>query len=242
MPLHFTNVAQASALSGVKVLVYSGSGIGKTVLSATLGPGSVLISAESGVLSLRKGNLERIFGKGNPSINYDMPIIQVATVDDFRDAHDWLSRSHEAKAFHSVAIDSLSEIAEVVLNNAKRQVKDLRQAYGELTEKMESTVRAYRDLAGKNVYMAAKMEPSKDELTGIVKYGPSMPGRKLGPALPYFFDEVFRLGVNKTPTGESYRFLQTQPDMQYDAKDRSGVLAPLEPPHLSQLFTKIQGA
>lgn len=242
MPLHFSTVSQSAVNVGVKVLVYGGPGIGKTVLSATLGPGSLIVSAESGLLSLKRANLERLFGVNNPSINYDLPVITVATVQDFQDAYQWLLQSHEARQFHSIGVDSLSEIAEVVLNNAKRQVKDPRQAYGELTEKMETLVRAYRDLPGKNVYMAAKMEPMKDELTGVVRYGPSMPGKKLGPALPYFFDEVFRLGVNKTPQGESYRFLQTQPDLQYDAKDRSGALAPLEPPHLGQLFAKIQGA
>jgi hypothetical protein len=240
--MQFTSVAQAAQLSGVKVLVYGGPGMGKTVLAATLGANSVLISAEAGLLSLKQANLERLYGVGNPSINYNMPVIVVSNVQDFSDALEWLKHSHEAKQFVNVGMDSLSEIAEVVLNNAKRQVKDPRQAYGELTEKMESLVRAYRDLPGRNVYMSAKMEPTKDELTGIVKSGPSMPGRKLGPALPYFFDEVFRIGVNKTTTGEPYRFLQTQPDIQFDAKDRSGALAAIEPPHLSNLFSKIQGA
>ena len=128
-----------------------------------------------------------------------------------------------------------------MLNNAKRQVKDPRQAYGELIEKMETTIRMFRDLPGRNVYMSAKMEPTKDELTGVVKYGPAMPGKQLAVKLPYFFDQVFRLGINKTTQGESYRFLQTQPDMQYEAKDRSGALAAVEPPHLAQLFNKILG-
>lgn len=241
MALQFTTAEQASQLSGVKVLVYGGAGIGKTVLSATL-PQPVLISAESGALSLRQANLERLFGVGNPHITYNMPIITVTNVDDLKDAYEWCARSAEAKQFASVGLDSISEIAEVVLNNAKRQVKDPRQAYGELIEKMETLVRLFRDLPGKNVYMAAKMEPTKDEMTGVVKYGPAMPGAKLGSKLPYFFDEVFRLGVNKTPQGESYRFLQTQPDLQFEAKDRSGALAPLEPPFLSACFAKILGA
>ena len=241
MPLQFTTAEQASQLSGVKAMVYGGAGMGKTVLSATL-PAPVLISAESGALSLRKANLERLFGVGNPNICYNMPIITVYNVQDLFDAYEWCARSAEARQFSSVGLDSISEIAEVVLNNAKRQVKDPRQAYGELIEKMETLIRLFRDLPGRNVYMAAKMEPSKDELTGVVKYGPSMPGSKLGPKIPYFFDEVFRLGVNKTPQGESYRFLQTQPDLQFEAKDRSGALAPLEPPFLSAIFAKILGA
>lgn len=241
MALQFTSAEQASQTSGVKALVYGGAGMGKTVLAATL-PNPVLISAEAGALSLRKQNLERLFGVGNPHVTYNMPIINITNVDDLTAAYEWCARSVEARQFASVGLDSISEIAEVVLNNAKRQVKDPRQAYGELIEKMETLVRAFRDLPGKNVYMAAKMEPTKDELTGVVRYGPSMPGAKLGSKLPYFFDEVFRLGVNKTPQGESYRFLQTQPDLQFEAKDRSGALAPLEPPSLSAVFAKILGA
>ena len=225
MALNFTTTDRAAALNGVKVLVYGQAGAGKTVLTSTA-PAPFLISAEGGELSLR---------------SVQIPMVKVTTVDDLRDVYDWCARSNEAKQFQTICIDSLSEIAEVVLNNAKRQVKDPRQAYGELIEKMETTIRLFRDLPGRNVYMSAKMEPSKDELTGVIKYGPAMPGSKLGSKLPYFFDEVFRLGINKTPQGESYRFLQTQPDMQYEAKDRSGVLAPVEPPHLTQLFSKILG-
>lgn len=225
MALNFTTTDRAAQLNGVKILVYGQAGAGKTVLASTA-PAPFLISAEGGELSLR---------------NVQIPMVKVTTVDDLRDVYDWCARSNDAKQFQTICIDSLSEIAEVVLNNAKRQVKDPRQAYGELIEKMETTIRLFRDLPSKNVYMSAKMEPTKDELTGVVKYGPAMPGSKLGAKLPYFFDEVFRLGINKTPQGESYRFLQTQPDLQYEAKDRSGVLAPVEPPHLTQLFSKILG-
>lgn len=241
MALVFTDAASATQVGGIKSLVYADAGIGKTVLNATL-PQPVLISNESGALSLRKANLERLFGPGKSFVTYNMPIIEVKTVEDLQDAYRWCSESNEAKAFASVGMDSISEIGEVVLNNAKRQVKDPRQAYGELIEKMETLIRSFRDLPGKNVLITAKMEPQKDEMTGVVKYGPAMPGAKLGNKLPYFFDEVFRMGVNQAPNGEKYRFLQTQPDLQYVAKDRSGALAPMEPPNLSVIFAKILAA
>lgn len=240
MALQFTTSEEAAHVAGVKVLVYGGAGVGKTVLAATA-PAPLVLSAESGLLSLRRKNLERLFGANNPNVCYNVPVISISTVDDLTDAYNWCIQSNEAKQFGTVCIDSLSEIGEVVLNNAKRQVKDPRQAYGELIEKMESVVRLFRDLPGKHVYMSAKMEPMKDETSGVVKYGPAMPGSKLGAKLPYFYDEVFRLGVNKTPQGESYRFLQTQPDLQYEAKDRSGSLNQLEPPFLTDLFNKILG-
>jgi phage nucleotide-binding protein len=234
-------VDQSTGSSGAKVLVYGAAGMGKTVLLSTM-PAPVIISAESGLLSLRRANLERLHGVNNPTICYNAPVIVINTVQDLTDAYAWATQSAEARQFQSVGIDSISEIAEVVLTNAKKTVKDMRQAYGELIEQMERTIRMFRDLNGKNVCMLAKMEPMKDELTGVVKYVPSMPGAKLAVKLPYFFDEVFRLGVNKTQDGQSYRYLQTQPDMQYEAKDRSGALAAIEPPNLTQLFTKILGA
>lgn len=225
MNLQFTTTDQAAAMNGVKVLVYGGAGAGKTVLCSTA-PAPFLISAEGGELSLR---------------GVSIPMVKVRTVEDLTAIYDWLVRSPDAAQFQTICIDSLSEIAEVVLNNAKKQVKDPRQAYGELIEKMEMVIRMFRDLQGKNVYMSAKMEPTKDELTGVVKYAPAMPGSKLGAKLPYFFDFVFRIGVNKTQQGETYRFLQTQPDFQYEAKDRSGVLAAVEQPNLTHIFNKVRG-
>lgn len=242
MAIEWTTTGRTNVAAAVKVLVYGDSGMGKTLLCATA-PAPLIISSEAGLLVLNKKNLEKLFGVGNPAISYDIPVIKINTVQDLTDAHAWLTTSAEAKQFGTVCIDSISEIAEVVLNNAKRQVKDPRQAYGELIEKMESVIRAYRDIPNKHVYMSAKLEPMKDELTGIVKYGPSMPGAKLGQKLPYFFDEVFRLGVNKDQTGASFRFLQTSADLQNMAKDRSGALDVMEPPHLAHVFNKIlQGA
>jgi hypothetical protein len=239
MPLQFTTSAQESTTNGVKMLVYGGSGMGKTVLTATL-PNVVMLSAESGTLSLSEGNLRKIYP--NMPFTCPVPMIKISTVEQLKEAYDWCVQSREAQQFQSVALDSLSEIAEAVLNNAKRQVKDPRQAYGELIDKMEMVVRLFRDLPGKHVYMAAKMEPMKDELSGVVKYGPSMPGAKLGPKLPYYFDFVFRLGVNKTPQGSEYRFLQTSADIQYEAKDRSGRLDAMEYPHLGSIIAKAVGA
>lgn len=226
MALKFTTTDQAAQLHGVKMLIYGTSGVGKTTLCATA-PQPIILSAEAGLLSLRK---------------FQIPVIEIRTVDDLTEAHRWCQQAAEARQFATVCIDSITEIGEVVLANAKRQVKDPRQAYGELIEKMMTTIKAFRDLQGKHVYMAAKAEPVKDEMTGVVRYMASMPGSKLGPQLPYLFDEVFRLGINKTPQGEQYRFLQTQPDLQYDAKDRSGALDPIEPPDLNHVISKILGA
>lgn len=224
MALHFTTTDQ-SALNGVKVLVHGPSGIGKTRLCATA-PKPIILSAESGLLSLRE---------------YKIPVMEINTVEDLIEAHQWFLTNPHAKQFETVCLDSISEMGEKVLANAKKQVKDPRQAYGELIDKMTATVKAFRDLDGFNVYMAAKTEGVKDEISGAVLWGPSMPGTKMGPALPYLFDEVFAFRKNKTQQGVEYTYLQTSRDLQYEAKDRSGSLDLMEEPNLTKIFNKIRG-
>lgn len=222
--IQWSNTAAAS-LNGVKILVYGPSGIGKTRLCATA-PAPLIVSAEAGLLSLR---------------NNEVPVALVRNIDELTEIYSWAANSKEAWAFSTICLDSLTEIAEVFLASAKRTVKDPRQAYGEMLEKMLVLVKAFRDLPGRNIYMSAKQEWTKDEATGICRYQPMMPGQKLGPQLPYLFDEVFRMGLNKTAAGQEFTFLQTKGDLQYDAKDRSGALDPLEPPDLSVIIRKITG-
>lgn len=236
--MQFMMTSQMVEQAGVKILTYGESGVGKTTLVATL-PTPILISAESGALSLKKSNLERIYGVGNPNVTYDLPTIVIETVQDLSAAFKWLTEAAEAKSYQSIAIDSLTEIAERILANALKTVKDPRQAFGELSTQMIALVKAYRDIPGKHVYMSAKMTRDKDEVSGMMMFNPMMPGKQTGPALPYLFDEVFRLGVAKQQDGQLYRFLQTQPDMQYVAKDRSGSLNPAEYPDLTAVINKI---
>ena len=220
----FSSTKQAS-FRGVKLLIYGRSGAGKTTLAKTA-PQPLILSAESGLLSLR---------------DVDIPVIEIKTVDDLANTYTWLTTSPDAAYFKTIFIDSLSEIAEVVLANAKKQVKDPRQAYGELIEKMMMAVRSYRDLPNHHVVMLAKQESHQDEVSKMTLYGPAMPGAKLGNQLPYLFDEVFRLGIGKNGATE-YRFLQTAPDLQYEAKDRSGCMDPMEPSDLTHVINKITGS
>lgn len=225
MALTFGTTDQAAVTHGVKVLVYGKAGVGKTTLCATA-PAPIILSAESGLLALRRVRI---------------PYIEIKNIQDLKDAFRWCTEAREASQFQTICLDSLSEIAEVILANSKQTVKDPRQAYQELMDRMMETVRGFRDAVGKHVYMSAKMASNKEEGTGVTMFGPAMPGNKVGPALPYLFDEVFHLGMGKTPEGADFRFLRTQPDFQYDAKDRSGMLDVLEQPNLTHVFNKILG-
>lgn len=221
------NLKRTSALArdGVKLLVYGQAGAGKTSLIPTL-PNPITLSAEAGLLSIAGA---------------DLAYIEIANIQDLTDARDWLASSAEAADYQSVALDSISEIAEVVLGDEKRIAKDPRQAYGAMQEAMAYIIRAFRDLPGKHVYMSAKLDKSQDEM-GRVMYAPSMPGQKSGQQLPYFFDEVLALRVEKDAEGVPQRGLMCDSDGLWLAKDRSGRLDAWEAPDLGAIIAKIQGA
>jgi len=210
--------------SGVKFLVYGHAGAGKTSLIATM-PDPIILSAEGGLLSIAGA---------------DLPFIEINSMESLQEAYRWLSESSEAHPFQSVALDSISEIAEVVLNTEKKLTKDPRQAYGAMQEQMTDIIRSFRDLPGRHVYFSAKCEKSTDE-QGRVMYAPSMPGNKVGQALPYYFDEVLALRVEKGEDGQPVRALMTQSDGLWQAKDRSGRLDTWEMPDLGAIIRKIGG-
>jgi phage nucleotide-binding protein len=210
--------------NGVKVLVYGQAGAGKTTLIKTL-PNVVVLSAEGGLLSIQDA---------------DLPYLEITSMADLMESYEWLSSS-EAKNFQSVALDSISEIAEVCLNTEKKIAKDPRQAYGSMQEQMADVIRAFRDLPGRHVLMTAKLEKATDEM-GRILYSPSMPGNKTGQSLPYFFDEVLALRVEKDADGVSQRALMCDSDGLWIAKDRSGKLSTWESPDLGEIIRKIGGA
>jgi phage nucleotide-binding protein len=209
--------------SGVKLLVYGAAGAGKTSLITTL-PKPIVLSAEAGLLSIQDA---------------DLPFIEINTIDDLRQAYVYIT-SEAGAEYESVALDSISEIAEVVLNAEKKIAKDPRQAYGAMQEQVSDLIRAFRDLPGKHVYMSAKLEKSQDEM-GRMLYAPSMPGNKVGQSLPYFFDEVLALRVERDAEGNTQRALMCDTDGLWAAKDRSGKLAPWEAPDLGAIIEKIGG-
>ena len=220
--LTITTSRAASLAHGIKALVYGRAGIGKTRLCATA-PMPIIVSAEAGMLSLR---------------DKDVPVIEINKLDDLQRALDYLSGPAGAN-YYTVCLDSISEIAEKVLTNAKAGTKDGRQAYGILADQMWTTIKAFRDISGKCVLMTAKAKYEKDQ-DGVMRWGPMMPGNQLTQGLAYYFDEVFHLGRYRGASGE-HTSLQCHADLQYEAKDRSGALGFFEYPDLTNVFNKIYG-
>ena len=201
----------------VKCLVYGGPGVGKTVLCSTA-PRPIVISAEGGMLSLH--------GK-------DVPYVEVKTPADVDAVYRLVSKPDSE--YQTICLDSVSEIAEVLLIELKAGLNDPRQAYGKMAEGMMAMIRKFRDLPGKHVVFIAKEERKEDDTTGVLLTQPIMPGQVTKTQLPYMVDLVMHMGIDKTGN----RYLQTVSDRQKHCKDRSGKLEAKEPPDLTYIFEKI---
>lgn len=231
MGIKITSVSDAVEDNGIKILVHAPAGSGKTVLSATTGVPTLIVSAESGLLSIK-----------NAPKYIETTIVK--TIDELENVYDYLVNEGGCEKYEWVNIDSISEIAEVLLSDEKEGSKDARQAYGNLQDRMMKLLRAFRDLPC-NVLMTCKQKRQEDADSGIVSFVPMLPGSALTQNISYLFDEVFALQVirKQDDAGNYYdeRLLQTARDRKFEAKDRSGELDFFEEPNLKRLAAKIRG-
>ena len=204
------------AIDSVKCVVYGGAGTGKTRLCASA-PSPIIISAESGLLSL-----------ADVKCDY----IEISSMEELNEAYRFLKDNHD---YQTVCLDSLSEIAEVIIQKIKPDFKDPRQAYGALADLMMPMLRRFRDLKGKHTVFTAKLISVQDDTSGIITEEIMMPGRVLGAQIPYMVDELFKLKVDRKNVSK----LQTTPDRVSFAKDRSGALLAEEAPDMTAIINKI---
>ena len=219
MPINIQKTSEVK-VNGIKMIVYGKAGMGKTVLCSTA-PKPIIISAENGLLSLAEKEID---------------FIKVSTLAEVNEAYKYCKESD----YETICIDSLSEIGEVVLAEFKKGEKDGRQAYMKLATALNAMIRNFRDIEGKNVIFTAKVRTLEDDNTGITTFVPSMPGRVMPDSLPYLVDVVGCIKIGKSKDGD-YRYIQTQPDISWEAKDRSGKLDKKERPDLTYMFNKILG-
>jgi hypothetical protein len=227
MGISFTTTQNYGANNGVKILVIGRAARGKTELIRTA-EAPMIISAESGLLTLTDVNI---------------PVLEIKNSAEAIEAKNWAMYSEETRFFKWFCLDSISDIADVVLSEKMKLYKDGRQAYGELNEFMGDFIRDFRNLKGKNVYFTAQQARVEDSTTGGVSYVGYMPGKTLLKSLPYFFDEVLYARIGKLPGTEgapqTYYYLQAEADPQRECKDRSKKLPKICKPDLTFILNKI---
>lgn len=210
--------------SPIQVLCYGESGSGKTELCGTL-TNQIIISHEKGLLTLA---------------DQKIPVIEVECVADVLEALTFVRDSADAQQFKTICIDSLSDIAEGMLMEYKKQTTSAPQAYGQMADSIIDLIRGFRKLEDKNIFVTCKIGVLLDTYSNTTTLGPRLPGKSASLDLAYMFDEVFALRINQDGETQT-RYIQTQQDIQYIAKDRSKKLNPLEEPNLTNIFNKIRG-
>ena len=203
-------------IDAVKSIVYGGAGTGKTRLCATA-PNPIIISAESGLLSLA---------------DVECDYIEIKTLKQLDEAYKALKDDNN---YDTICLDSLSEIAEVLVAELKPQYKDGRQVYMALADAMLPMLRRFRDIKGKNTLFTSKLIVRQDEESGKISEELLMPGKVLPAQIPYMVDELFCLQADR----KGVTFLQTSPDRMRFCKDRSGALEAKEEPNMTAIINKI---
>ena len=254
-------------LRGIKAVIFGKSGIGKTYLLLTLDEGTTLFfDLEAGDLavqhwrgaSIRPRTWEEcrdlaLFLAGpNPALRDDQPY-SAAQYARVLQAYGDPARMD---GFATIFVDSITVAGRLCFQWCRGQPEahsektgkpDIRGAYGLHGREMIAWLTHLQHARGRNVIFVGILDEKLDDFNRKV-FVPQIDGSKTGLELPGIVDQVMTLAEIKmdAPTGKAppppFRGLvcQTINPWGYPAKDRSGRLNMLEPPHLGQLFEKIR--
>lgn len=219
-----------------KVLVYGDSGVGKTVLAATLGKRILLVDAVDGWVSLRNhpdllSSITRVKYEGLSQLD--------TLVDMFMDGQ---------LDFDTIVLDEASAIATFDLDTVlkARAAKDISKDPNVPTQPdfFANTERCRRTFTRLfklpvNVVMVAHVREDKDERTGIVTRRPQFTP-KLRTTIEQSCHLVGYLVANEVKDGDGTKYvrrLQTMPSKGITAKSRIGGLPFIvEEPNLGVLL------
>jgi len=204
---------------GVKAVVYGPPGSGKTPLLNTA-PRPLLLACEPGLLSMRNSTVPTYQG------------FTAAAIDEF---FKWFFNSEETKNFDTIAVDSVSQMADIYLQQALKNNRHGKAAYGEMGTKTMEHLRSLYYTRNKHTYLIAKEIVVEDTTTFRKPY---MPGKQLPIELPHMYDEILHLGIHNIPAAGQHKSFQCQATLDVWARDRTGQLAEFEPPAFEALVKK----
>lgn len=227
MAIEIKTVEELIEDSGIKAILYGATKYGKTTSIATI-PNQdkvLIITLESGLVSLKTKCPKT-------------KAVAVSSLEDLREVYDYLKKTDDIE---TVVIDSLTEVAQVALDEELRKNKDGRKAYGEMMTTITMMVKKYRDLPKKNVIFICQQERVADSQSNLL-FAPSFPGKKLSISIPFIVDVIACIRVKKDEEGNIKRAFQVSPCEQYTAGYRSPYpLQDYESADWSIIFNKIKG-
>jgi hypothetical protein len=249
--------------SGPKILMVGPSGVGKTsqlkTLSAEMLASTAVIDIEAGLLAVADlpvasirprtwdecRNIACAVGGPNPAL---------PPTAAYSEAHyaEVMKNPELAKLspFRILFIDSLTGAGRLCFQHAEqmpesltdRGRKDLRAIYGLHARNMIGWLSQLQHARERTVIFVAVLEKNVDDFN-IATWQPQIEGGKTGRELPAIVDEIITMQWIDFGDRKPVRaFVCTNPNpWGYPAKDRSGRLQQLEPPHLGRLIEKLTG-
>ena len=251
----------------INIAIFGPSGVGKTTLARTLDPKTTLfVDLEAGTLAIQDwaGDVLDVRSAATELGAHPWEIARALALyiggpdPADRDGAYSAAMYEKIKAvfegldlskYTTIFVDSITVASREALKWAQIQPEamsektgkpDMRGAYGLLGREMMRWL-THLQHSSKSIIVVGILDSEKDDLNRI-SWTPQIEGSKTGRELPGIFDQVVTLQSFTTPEGLSYRGLvctQMNP-WGYPAKDRSGRLDMVEPPHLGELITKIR--
>jgi hypothetical protein len=209
-------------------LVFGATKTGKTLLAATLPSNEVL-------LVNTENNLDSLYGA-------DINKVDCQSYDDFIEILEAIKNKKITPKW--LYLDSMSDLMQKIFNEEFSKTKDGRAAYTNFERKYYDVISRFKSLPC-NIVAIGQQGSIKDEITGGVIFGATLPWAKVQSQLPYNFSAVVATRCIKNPAdGKDNFFVQCHPDSQYQVGVRTqfGKPNPLEAfelPDLEAIHNKI---
>jgi hypothetical protein len=246
---------------GIKGVIFGRSGIGKTSLLWTLNASTTLFfDLEAGDLAVEGLEIDTLrprtwkdcrdfavfIGGPNPALREDQPYSQA----HFDEVCGRYGDPAVIGKYETVFIDSITVAGRLCFQWCRGQPEafsektgkpDIRGAYGLHGREMIGWLTHLQHTRGKHVWFVGILDERLDDFNRKV-FQPQIDGSKTGLELPGIVDQVITMADIPDPGGQPQRAFvcQTLNPWGYPAKDHSGRLDRVEPPHLGRLMEKIQ--
>jgi len=210
----------------ITVLVYGAPGSGKTHFAGTF-PKPLFLDMHGGLATVRHKKVAYI----RPRTYAEM---LEATIPE------------NVKEFKTIVLDQLTEAARLLMKGALRMSgRELPQLqdWQLVIERLRTLCVTYTSedtLPDKHIVFVAEEVVDKNEETGQILVSPDVPG-KFTRRVGTFFDCMFHIrNAYNQQTKTKGRWMLTEPDGMYPAKDRLGGLDKLEVPDFNVLWEKVR--